>query len=126
MKFDSNNPPREFSVGAKEKFAIKDCGAILLSHNEQVTFTTESGGEYDLTRKDWGFYATPSLDKRLISFGLHAVLIKNNKSNSFFVVLVEKEKHEIFKKYCEVENLVIVTWLDSQESLKHLEKRLEN
>jgi hypothetical protein len=102
-----------------------DCGKILLNKNEQVTLTTDSGGEYDLTRKDWGFYATPSLNGRLPSFGLRGVLIKNRETNRFFVLLVEKGKEPLFDDYCNVENLTVVSWLDCDEALENLGRKLE-
>ena len=126
MQFDPINPPRKFTIGAQEQFEIMDCGKILLNKNEQVTFTTESGGEYDLTRKDWGFYATPSLNGRLPSFGLRGVLIKNRETNRFFVLLVEKGKEALFDDYCNIENLAVVAWLDCEEALENLEKKLKD
>lgn len=127
MKFSSQNPPRSFPVGKPEnEIFINDCGLIFLKPDEQVTFKTESGAEYDLTRKDWGFYSTPSLNGRLSSFGLRGVLIKNRETNRFFVLVVEKGKETLFNKYCNVENLSVVTWLDCEEVLNNLEKKLED
>ena len=65
MKFKTKNPPREYNVGIKKDITIKDCGTIFLSDNEQVTFLTDSNAEYDIC-KIWGFYATPSLNSRLL------------------------------------------------------------
>ena len=65
MKFTPKNPPREFEVGFDKKGIIRDCGVLVLAADEQVTLTTEQGGEYDVTRKSWGFYATPSTNGRL-------------------------------------------------------------
>jgi len=124
MRYKPIDPPREFPVGAEGKIIIKDCGHITLEHDEQVTFTTEAGGEYDLTRKDWGFYATPSLNGRLQSFGLSGVLIKNRGTGRFFVFLIEDGKEELFREYCEIENLVVVSWLNSDSALEELEKQI--
>ena len=121
MKFDEKNPPRAFPVGNTQKFDMKDCGNLRLEPDEQVTLTTESGGEYDVSRKDWGFYATPSLNGRLPSFGLRGVLIKNRDTGRFFVFLVENGRNAEFEEYLRVENLAIIAWLDSDESLKQLE-----
>lgn len=121
MKFDEKNPPRAFPVGNAQKFDMKDCGNLHLEPDEQVTLTTESGGEYDVSRKDWGFYATPSLNGRLPSFGLRGVLIKNRDTGRFFVFLVENGRNAEFEEYLRVENLAIIAWLDSDESLKQLE-----
>ena len=126
MNIKLQNPPRNFKVGKPEnKIVMKDCGKIVLEPDEQITFKTESGAEYDLARKDWGFYCTPSLNARLPSFGLRGVLIKNRETGRFFVLLVEKGKESIFDEYCDLENLAVVTWLDCEESLKKLAKKLE-
>ncbi|TLG77604.1 hypothetical protein [Methylocystis sp. B8] len=124
MKFEPKIPPREFEVGYDVKGIIRDCGSMRLTADEQVTFLTEDGGEYDLTRKEWGFYATPSLNGRLASFDLRAVLVKN-RVDRFFVLLVERGKEEAFDRYVRQEPLKIVTWLDSLEALQTLEAALE-
>src|SRR5215475_15927324 len=110
MKFEPKTPPREFEVGYDVKGIIRDCGSMWLAADEQVTFLTEDGGEYDLTRKDWGFYATPSLNGRLAGFNLRAVLVKN-RVDRYFVMLVERGKEASFEKYVAQEPLKIITWL---------------
>ena len=117
MRFDPKQPPREFEVGFDKKGIIKDCGSLYLEADEQVTLMTEMGGEYDVTRKSWGFYATPSTNGRLSGFGLRAVLVKN-RVNRHFVMLVEKGHETDFKKYVEGEPLTLIAWLDD---LNHLE-----
>lgn len=126
MNIYPHNPARNFKVGkAENEIVMKDCGKMILEPDEQITFKTESGAEYDLARKDWGFYSTPSLNGRLSSFGLRGVLIKNRETAKFFILIVEKGKESLFEEYCNVENLAVVTWLDCEESLKKLEKKLE-
>ena len=126
MNIYPQNPARNFKVGKPEnEIVMKDCGKIVLEHDEQVTFSNSSGLEYDIARKDWGFYATPSLNGRLSSFGLRGVLAKNRESDSFFILLVEKGKEALFDEYCNLENLAVVTWLDCEQSLKNLEEKLE-
>jgi hypothetical protein len=124
MKFEPKIPPREFEVGYDVKGVIRDCGTMRLAPDEQVTFVTDDGGEYDLTRKEWGFYATPSLNGRLAGFNLRAVLVKN-RVNRFFVMLVERGKEDAFDRYVRQEPLTIITWLDSLEALQALESALE-
>lgn len=124
MKYNFINPPREFPVGTGKEIKIKDYGKIELEHDEMVTFTTESGAEYDLTRKDWGFYATPSLNGRLESFGLRAVLVKSRVTGRFFIFLVENGKEDLFRKYCDIEEQFVIAWLDSDEALAKLENRM--
>ena len=92
MKFDENRPPRRFSVGDEAHIEMKDCGTLSLEPDEQVTLVTNDMAQYDVARKDWGFYATPSLNGRLSSFGLRAVLIRNRTTGRYFVLLVEKGK----------------------------------
>jgi hypothetical protein len=121
MKFDPKDPPRTFEVGNTVRFTMKDCGSVRLEPDEQLTFTTESGAEYDLARKSWGFYATPSLNARLLQFGLRAVLVKN-PIGRFFVLLVERGKDAEFAEYVRVERLETVCWLDSSQSLARIER----
>ncbi len=120
MKFNPRRPPREFEVGYDVKGIIRDCGSMQLAADEQITFVTEEGGEYDVTRKEWGFYATPSLNGRLAGFNLRPVLVKN-RVNRFFVLLVEKGKEAAFDRYVQSEPLKIVSWLDSDDALRSLE-----
>ena len=124
MKIRTKKPPRNFQVGNCEKFTMKDCGSIELEHNEQVTFLTGSGAQYDVARKDWGFYATPSTNGRLEQFGLRAVLIRNRNTNRYFVLLVESGKENLFEIYCEKENLECITWLDSNAACEALRNQL--
>jgi len=125
LRFAPKDPPRRFRVGNAAKFDMKDCGTMSLLPDEQVTFTTETGAEYDIARKDWGFYATPSLNGRLEQFGLRGVLIKNRGTGRYFVLLVEKGKEPGFDAYCGQENLAVIAWLDSSAALDALARKLE-
>ena len=120
MEFLENKPPRAYEVGFERKVVIRDCGKLKLEPDEQVTLITESGCEYDVARKNWGFYATPSLNGRLQQFNLRAVLVKN-RINRYFVMLIEKGKEDLFDEYVKAEPLNIVCWMDSLENLKHIE-----
>jgi hypothetical protein len=122
MKFKPNKPPRVFSVGVGMKVQLADCGTLSLAPDEQVTLVTERGGEYDVARKDWGFYATPSLNGRLQQFKLHGVLIRNTNTGRYFIVLVEEGKDEEFCAYLNVENLEIIYWLNTTERLDALKQ----
>jgi hypothetical protein len=124
MKFSPKIPPRTFAVGNAAQFELRDCGTVELDDDEQVTFTTAAGAEYDVVRKDWGFYATPSLNGRLQQFGLRAVLIKNRGTGRFFVLLVERGREAAFDSYCGRENLGVVAWLDNTQALQQLESAL--
>jgi hypothetical protein len=125
VKLDINNPPREFEVGLGEVIRLKDCAHIALEPDEQVTFLTDSGAEYDVARKSWGFYATPSLNGRLERFNLRGVMIKNRKLQ-YFIMLVERGKEALFQRYLEVEQLTIVCWLDTSQALELLERATQS
>jgi hypothetical protein len=121
MRIKENNPPRRFTVGTGDlKFQMSDCGAIRLDSDEQVTFVTDDGAEYDVARKGWGFYATPSLNGRLSGFGLRGALIRNRKTGRYFVLLVRTGHEQEFEQYCAQETLAVVSWLDSTEALDRL------
>ncbi len=120
MKFEEKIPPRRFAVGNAVRFEMMDCGSLSMNPNEQVTFLTPAGGEYDVARKDWGFYATPSLNGRLQRFELRGVLIRNSITGRYFVLLVERGREDEFEAYRAEESLEIVTWLDSTEILDRL------
>lgn len=120
MKFEEKKPPRKFEVGNSVQFDMSDCGTLLLTPNEQVTFSTSAGGEYDVARKEWGFYATPSLNGRLQQFGLRGLLIRNIRTGRYFVFLVERGKEGEFEEYRIQESLEIVSWLDTTEALDRL------
>jgi hypothetical protein len=124
MKFLRKDPPRVFQVGQPEnRIFLKDCGSIQLEPDELVTFRTEAGGEFDVARKDWGFYAAPSLNGRLREFGFRAVLVKSAVGR-FFLLLVESGKEPSFERYLEAERMTIVSWLSGTEELDHLERSL--
>ena len=126
MKFTPQQPPRAFQVGPNGQITLLDYGKIRLERNEQVTFTLPEGGEYDVARKEWGFYATPSLNGRLEQYGLRGVLIKNRATSKFFVLLVEKGKEKQFDEYCRQENLAVVAWIDTSSALESLEKKVQS
>ena len=119
MKFEAKDPPRLFEVGFGETLEMADCGRLELDADEQVTLTTPAGGEYDVARKSWGFYATPSLNARLVDFGLRGVLVRN-RIGRYFVLLVEGGHEDEFERYRAIEELEIVTWLDNDEALERL------
>jgi hypothetical protein len=123
MKFVKQEPPRAFEVGHDVKIVLKDCGRVELEPDEQVTFTTPGGAEYDVARKDWGFYATPSLNGRLQRFGLRGVLVRN-RLGQYFVLLVERGREAAFERYVAGEQLAIVTWLDESGVLERLDARV--
>jgi hypothetical protein len=124
VRFEPKDPPRVFTVGNAGPIETRDCGTVALDADEQVTFVTERGAEYDVARKDWGYYATPSLNGRLMQFGLRGVLIQNRGTKRYFVLLVERGREPAFEAYLAAENLRIVHWLDSDEACAALDRKL--
>ena len=120
MKFEARTPPRSFTVGQDVVIEMRDCGNMALEANEQITFTTPNGAEYDVARKEWGFYATPSLNGRLVSYGLRAALVKNRLTGRYFVLLVEKGHDSAFLDYLVQEHSEVRAWLDSTECLEQI------
>jgi len=112
MRIKLNKPPRVFVIDKAKKFKMADCASIELKPDEQVTFLTPSGREYDVAAKSWGFYATPSINSRLKKQGFKTALVKNSQGR-FFIMLVENEKIELFKRYLiNNQNSKIICWLD--------------
>lgn len=111
MKLERTNPPREFGVG-KSGVILKHCATIELLHNEVVTFLTKDGLEYDVVRKSWGYYATPSLESRLDSNGFDSAIVRSKISGHHFVVLIEKKLLPQWRAYADAEDLEVVSWLN--------------
>jgi len=124
MKFQLHDPPRVFAVGNVKVVRITDCARIQLEPDEQVTFSTESGGEYDVVRKPWGFYATPSLNGRLQRFGLRAALIKSTAAK-YYIFLIESGKEAECQSYMDIEGHRLICWLDDDRQLAALEHLLQ-
>ena len=124
MKINEKIPPRNFLVGTNKKFYIKDCGDVFLDDDEQITFKTDEGDEYDFAKKDWGYYASPSLNGRLINFDLRACLVRNTKTNRYFILIVKRNSEEKFNKYLIEESCEIVSWMDETEKLDNIRNLL--
>lgn len=122
MKIKEKIPPRNFLVGTNKKFYMKDCGDVLLNDDEQLTFKTEDGTEYDFAKKDWGYYASPSLNGRLINFNLRSCLIRNTKTNRYFILVVQKNHEDNFKKYLKQESCEVIVWMDSTKNLDKIKE----
>jgi hypothetical protein len=125
MKFFPNDPPRVFKIGHGTLIELKDCGRLNLLPDEQVTFITENGAEYDVVRKAWGFYATPSLNGRLRQFGWRSALVRSSNGR-YYIMLIESGKEADFQAYLKNEKQTIVTWLDSDETLTTLERKMKS
>lgn len=120
VKIDRKEPARQFTVGRGGDIVISDCGTVELQPDEQVTFVTENGSEFDVARKDFGYYATPSLNGRLPTHGLRPALVRNAVSDHYFVLLVEPAAEDRYRDYLRHEALDHLMWLDDPEALARL------
>jgi len=124
MKIKPIEPPREYQCGFDVKRTIRDCARVQLEADEQITLLGDSGSEYDITRKDFGYYATPSTNGRLARFGLRTAIARN-RLGQLFVLLVERGKEPLFDRYLGEEKMELVAWLDTDERAEALVRALE-
>jgi hypothetical protein len=108
MKFERLDPPRRFRVGDVE---IADVGRVVLEPDEQLTLVTDAGAEWDVARKEWGFYATPSLNGRLAAAGLRSALACGQDGKRY-LLLVERGREVEFERYLVDQGLAVEQWLD--------------
>jgi len=113
MKIVKKEPPRKFLVGEDQKVEISDCGKMYLEPDEQVTFVTVSGKEHDFAAKSWGFYATPSMNSRLVSEGFKTALVKNQLGR-YYIMVVDKDHLPGFEAYLDTTKNEVVEWLDER------------
>ena len=124
MKITTVDPPREYKCGFDIKRTIRDCARVELEADEQITLLADSGAEYDVTRKDFGFYATPSTNGRLTRFGLRTAIARN-RLGQLFILLVERGKEPLFDRYLGEEKMQLVTWLDTDDRAEALVRALQ-
>ena len=105
-----NKKSRSFLTGIRKKEKIIDVGKILLKKNEMVTFVTKNNSKHEVTKKEWGFYATQSINHRLKKKFKTALVINSQKR--IYIMMVEKTKMKLFKKYCKLEKQEVLIWLD--------------
>ena len=113
MRFERTDPVRVFNVGLEGQIDISDCGRVYLEQDEQVTFVTPSGKEHDFVAKSWGFYATPSINGRLVDQGFKTALVKNS-FGKYYIMVVDPDKMTDFNAYLETERHEIAEWLDER------------
>ena len=103
---------RKFKPSKYSDIIIKDCGKVILNDDEQVTFSDryKKNKNYDVTKKDWGYYATPSINSRLKKNNFISYIVINKSTNFFYIMLVHKNKMKLFLKYLKEEKLKIIPW----------------
>lgn len=108
MNVRALDPPRSFTVGAIRITHVAD---VELADDEQITFTTASGTEFDVVRKAWGYYATPSLNRRLPEHGLRPALCRAGDGRTS-ILLCEQGEEKSFAAYLREQEMENLGWLD--------------
>ena len=103
---------REFEAAGVRLTHVAD---VELEPGEVVTFE----GGFDVTRKEWGYYATPSLNGRLREHGLRAALVLGG--GKLYLLLLEEGSEQAFEDYLREQELRVVAWLDSDEAVRRFE-----
>jgi 2-polyprenyl-3-methyl-5-hydroxy-6-metoxy-1,4-benzoquinol methylase len=114
---------RSYKTGFGGGIVIKDCARIMLNSNEQVTFQSKNF-LYDFCKKNWGYYSTPSINKRLKNNGFEVYLIQN-LTGDIYLWSVEKNKKKNFLNYLKKENQKIIAQLDNINSPKEIIKNIK-
>tara|TARA_B100001559_G_C16479548_1_gene613046 strand:- start:412 stop:768 length:357 start_codon:yes stop_codon:yes gene_type:complete len=117
MKIKIKDKPRSFYPTGNKEIMIKDMGEIELIADELITFVNSSGKRYDFVSKNWGFYATPSINSRLKNEGYKTALVKNS-NGQVYIMVVDNEKLDFFQKYCEMDKQEVLEWLDEKFEIK--------
>lgn len=121
MRIERIEPPREFSAGG---VTLHHSANVELSADEQITLVSPSGSEYDVVRKSWGYYATPSTNRRLAAHGLRAALTAGT-DGKVALLLVERGHEPEFERYLTDQQMRLVSWLDTDEAAAAAVERLE-
>jgi hypothetical protein len=113
---------REFEVGRRGG-RLRHVGDAWLEPDEVLTLRTASGTEVDVTRKDWGYYGSPSLNGRLSDRGLRAVLamgvpVEGGATGRLYLLYVEEGREAAFEDYLAAEEMEVVVWLDSDDAVE--------
>ncbi len=95
MKIIKKN--RKFKVG-KPKIIINHVADVILKNDELVNFKFGKSN-YDFVKKNWGFYLSGSINRRLKKEGFKIIIVKN-KTSQIYLMAVHKHKMDKFIKYC--------------------------
>ena len=105
MKFKKKN--RRFKVN---KVNIKHVGNLSLNSFETITFISKDKSEYDISKTDWGYYATPSINYRLLKNKFKTFIVFSKLCKKIFIHIVHKNRIGKYKKYLKTQNLEIIPW----------------
>ena len=74
MKVSKRN--RKFKVGKSKDITLVDKGSIFLNNNDNISIHFNKKINFDVAKKNWGFYPLPSINKRLKNLNLILSLLK--------------------------------------------------
>lgn len=97
MKIKKSN--RKFRPSKKFNITITEKAKISLENNEQITLIDQSKNEYDIVKKSWGYYSSPSINKRLVKNNYQAFLVQNINNKTIFLFTVQKSKKRMMQDY---------------------------
>lgn len=121
MELTEKDPPRAFTVG-EPPLELRHCADLELAPDEQVTFVTGSGTELDVVRKSWGYYGSPSLNRRLPDHGLRPALALSR--GAMYLLHVEAGSEEEFSAYIDAQGMELLCWLDNDGAVAEAAERL--
>jgi len=129
VKLTPIDPPRTFAVGNRGGM-LGHVANVELGEDEVITFHAPAGTQLDVTRKSWGYYATPSLNGRLREHGLRAALAVGvprdaGQPERMYVLLVEAGREDDFQTYIDAEHMRVVGWLDTDAAIADAARKLE-
>ncbi len=78
-----------------------------------ITLVSPEKSNVDITKKNWGYYVTPSVNGRLLDEGFKTAVVKNT-SGQIYVLVVHQDKMSLFKDYIKEENMMIIDWLSDK------------
>ncbi len=126
MKFKKITPNRNFKVGIKGDITITHSMDIFLEDDEQVTFKKKIGKnitEFDVCKKNWGYYALPSINSRLKDFNFSTFII-SNANKRIYIWIVHNSKKKEFLQYVKNEKQIILANVDSKNFKKYIFKKI--
>jgi hypothetical protein len=129
VRIDPIEPPREFGVGTRGG-TLRHVADMALDPDEVVTFRGPAGSEVDVTRKEWGYYLTTSLNQRLAEHGLRAALCMgvprpDAERPRMYLLAVEEGGDAAFAEYLAAEGMRVVAWLDTDDAVERVAALLD-
>ena len=106
-----NKSNRKFRPSKKSGVIITEKAKIYLKHNEQITLIDNNKNQYDIVKKSWGYYSTPSINKRLKNNNHIVCIVKNIENKTFFLFSVNIKKKIEFNKYLNKNKIKVIKWL---------------